>query len=365
MSDVGEDGRDDYVRFRVVAYQLAGGDGWCLAETALSLDEFRDSLIRRGKVVTALREIHDGLQRVAPGEEFQASGMSLVFIHTWGWTFDEQANCWRAPGENGLPPSSPSERAEEVRVEFGEPEHSWLPILIAAGQQKIVFRANEIDCPFSRLLGWLERLVDGQYGRVVADLEGSHVEFFSFATGDPSRARIVVSVSGNQAANEPHTMSLDIEIDKRLFARTFYASLRAYAESPLFDFAQWAAIPMHEDLARRGFGTSAAELASFGAAALNAWLWRLYPAYFDGAPAKETTNVAVVQGIERVEGQIVEAPAPHRTPYYEFEIEPEYDGWDFARRVEYLSELLQENINWLEGTDLRKLRSEKLDGMLR
>jgi len=33
--------------------------------------------------------------------------------------------------------------------------------------------------------------------------------------------------------------------------------------------------------------------------------------------------------------------------------------------VEYLGELLQENINWLEGTDLRKLGSEKLDALLR
>ena len=313
MSDADEAGAD-YIRFHIVAYRLAGRDGWCLAETALSLDEFRDSLTREGKAVTAVREINNGLQGVAPGEEFQATGMSLVFIHTWGWTFDEQANCWRAPGENVLPPLSPSERVEEVRVEFGKPEYGWLPIVIAAGQQKIAFRANEIDCPFPRLLGWLERLVDDKYGRVVANLEGSHVEFFSFATGDPSRARIVVSVSGNQAANEPHKMSLDIEIDKRLFARTFYASLRAYAESPLFDFTLWAAIPMNEDLERRGFGTSAAELAYFDAAALNAWLWRLYPAYLDGIPGEATPKAAVVQGIERVEGQIVEAPDPHRTP---------------------------------------------------
>jgi hypothetical protein len=349
MSEGDEGGADRYVCFLVVAYQLAGSDGWCLAETAMSLEEFHAALMREGKAVAALRQISGGLRR----EGFQAPGLGLLFIHNWGWTFDERADCWRAPGENILPPLSRSERVDSVRIEFGRPDCGWLPILIAAGNQEISFRASEVYCPFPSILDWFEKLIEGEYGRIVADLEGREAEFFSFATADPARARIVATLSRSPDTDEYRKTCLDIDIDSRLFARTFYASLRAYAESPLFDFTEWAAIPMHEDLAERGFGRSAAELASFSRAELNAWLWKLYPAYYLDPHC-----------VQRVEGEAGEAPDPHRTPYYVFKIPSEYDGWDFSRRADYIAELLQENVNSPGGTDLRKLRSQKLQALL-
>lgn len=248
-----------------------------------------------------------------------------------------------------------------MRVEFGRPNHGWLPIKIAAGNQEIAFRASDLDCPFPRILGWLEKLVEGEEGRIVADLEGSEAESFSFATDDPARARVVASLSGNLAPDENRKVCLDIEVDRCLFARTFYASLRAYAESPLFDFTRWAAIPMQEDLARRGFAMAAAELAAFSRAALRQWLWKLYPAYLDDSAPGETQSI--VQGYERLEG-VVETPDPHRTPFHLFEIALEYDGWGVSRRTDYIAELLRENINDSQGTDLRKLRSEKLEALL-
>ncbi len=350
MTHSGDEGdADRYVCFQVVAYRLADQDGWCLAETVLSLEEFQAALVREDKVVSDLRKIHGGLRC----EGFQATGMGLLCIHNWGWAFDERANCWRAPGENILPPSSPTERVERVRFEFGRPDAGWLPILIAAGNQEIAFRASHVYCPFPDILGWLEKLIGGDYGRIVADLEGREAEFCSFATADPARARIVATLTGNPTSGEYRTICLDVDIDGRLFAGSFYASLRAYAQSPLFDFTEWAAIPIHEDLAERGFGRSAADLASLSREVLNAWLWKLYPAYYVDPSC-----------IQWVEGKAGEAPDPHRTPYYVFKIPPEYDGWESSQRTDYLAKLLLESVNSWGGTDLRKLRSEKLEALL-
>jgi hypothetical protein len=142
-------------------------------------------------------------------------------------------------------------------VEFGQPRYGWLPIKIAAGKQAIAFRASDLDCPFPRILGWLEKLIKGEHGRM-----------------------------------------------------------------------------------------KAADLAVFSRKALRAWLWKLYPAYVWRSEPQATPSI--VQGYERVEG-VLETPDPHRTPFYLFDIDAEYDDWTFSQRADYIADLLRKTSTTRRG----------------
>ena len=168
---------EEFVSYIVVAYRIRGEDGWEITETDLSLEEFERALKESGIAVDELRPIHDGLRRLRGGEPFKPDTLVAFDIHQWGWTYDESAERWRAPGENILPPPGAPAAVTSFGVEYGRPHDGWLPMKIRADEHEVSFDASEVFDPFDDLIEWLEKLSDGEFPRTVFDLEGSEYEF--------------------------------------------------------------------------------------------------------------------------------------------------------------------------------------------
>ena len=195
-----EGGADDFARFRVVAYRLADQDGWYLAETALSLEEFGSALLREGEALTALREIHTGFRRVAPGEKFRATGM---FSFTTG---AGPSTSGRIAGARRARTCSPRRRRVSGRDGAGG---------IGPARYRLAPHQDRRRQPGNRLQGERPRFVHSSpafsagwrsWWRVKTDGSSPILRAarrcFSFATADLARARVVASLSGNLAPDE-------------------------------------------------------------------------------------------------------------------------------------------------------------------
>jgi hypothetical protein len=302
-----EGGADDFARFRVVAYRLADQDGWYLAETALSLEEFGSALLREGEALTALREIHTGFRRVAPGEKFRATGM---FSFTTG---AGPSTSGRIAGARRARTCSPRRRrvsgSRRCGWNWAGPIPAGSPSRSPPATRKSPSRRATSICPFPRILGWLEKLVEGEDGRIVADLEGSEAVFL-FRNGRScpcSRRRLAIGKPGAGRVSEGVSPSTSTDACSPAPFTPACAPTPKACSSTLPDGPP-------KDLARRGFAIAAADLATFSGPALRA---KLYPAYLDH-PATGATQ-SIVKGYKRVEGEVVDSPDPHRTPFHLFQ----------------------------------------------
>lgn len=232
---------DRWIAVRIIAYRFEGEDGWRLEETNLTLEEAGQAILNSGRALAEIREVNRGSKTLGPGEEFQPDGVGLMFVHGFGWAFDDVAGCWRGPGEALTPlPGNPVPVSDLV-VGFDAPQHGWLPIRLSAGGHSVQVDASNVCDPFGDLIGWLEHLADGGFPRLTMDLEGSEAEWFVWPTEGAAVVRFAVTLAGNATVDGRRAIKLDVLIGRRLLVSSVYRPLVAFWESELFlrNFDHW------------------------------------------------------------------------------------------------------------------------------
>lgn len=99
---------------------------------------------------------------------------------------------------------------------------------------------------------------------------------------------------------------------------------------------------------------------------VNSFFWLLYPTYTVSFPSEDDKPKETKRFVDWVlEGQ-KEAPADMvKVSEPKFQVPEEFDEWPIEKRQQHLDELLdQESVTSWSGTDLRKVRSEKVEHWL-
>ena len=357
---------DESYPITLFAARLVGEEGWIVGEEAMKPDQVAEAFRENGQELEEFRVISRGA-----GRKWDENGEpDLSHSDYWqaqadGWSYDELADCWRAPGENVTPFESVPKSVTTVDVEFGTTHSGWLPIRMSAGDQKFEIDASELYPPFEDLIAWLESIVEAKEARFTADLEGSYAEFFAFETAIDDRVRVVVALSENLTEDGDRKIVLDIDVDRVTFAGRLYRSLRTYANGPDFNRYEWAAVSIHEDLHERFPEFPANQLRYSSASEVNEVLWKLYPRDIVSFPEKGSRGEEIRAFAEWVrDGEGKDPEGMVRTPDPQFVVPDEFDTWDLDKRKAHLDELFENNITSWHGEDLRKLHSEKIERFL-
>lgn len=326
----------------VFAARLADRDGWIVDQAVLSPEDIErrfDAEPGIAGFVILGRSRGQGRDRQGFAKPHRPASFTAV---SQGWAFDQAAGCWRAPDEPLPPFPWPAAPADVVVMALGRPAWGWMPVVLAAGEQTVSFKADCGACPFTELVAWLEIIAAneeaiGGAGRFASLQGATTVEFLAFPTATPDRVRIAIAQYEDGTAHE-RRIGLDIEIERRALAFALYGGLRAYAEGPDFQPFAWAYVRLRDELSLRYPGAGAAELARLDAAGLGGLVRELSQrqgAADDGAGAGDPPDV----------------PAA-------------WDGWDTAQRQAWLAQLMDANVSRWIGTDLRRLRSAALERFL-
>jgi hypothetical protein len=91
---------DQWFRLTLFAVRLEGEDGWIVDEAPLSLPEIEARIHGNGYEIAEIREISSGLSRRRDEDGLpKVDGPMAWYVRSWGWAYDKEAECWRAPGE--------------------------------------------------------------------------------------------------------------------------------------------------------------------------------------------------------------------------------------------------------------------------
>lgn len=352
----------EYVAFETIAYRLARSTGWSVMDFVGGMEAFLAEMNAKNASVIEARSVTHGMCRA----DLVSAGARLsIDTDQWlvarGWTWDELIGAWRSPEEAIAEfPGSPV-TVDAIEVRFAATEVGWQPVTMAAGGRSIGFWASELYDPFPTIIQWLETIVEGGEGRVVADLEGTYLELFALPVEDAQLVRIVGAIVPGLEGRW-RDVDLDITIARDAFAGSFYSAFRSHVESDRYVADNWAALPMRDDLLRRGIDLSAAEMALLDRPTLSALLARLYPEYLVSFPSAGSEREEFRLFVEAVKTGVT-PPDIERTEVAKFIVPAEYETWDAARRVEFASEVLEESVTSWHGWDLRSLRSSRLEGL--
>jgi hypothetical protein len=125
-------------------------------------DEDILALLReKGVAVLEARLINRGAVRVRAGEDYQPSLFGALHAPQEGWSFDQVARCWRAPGESVTDPGGEPEPVTAVVAKLEKPRAGWMHLILMAGSGKTVVSMSDVYDPVPDLLRWLEDLTDG------------------------------------------------------------------------------------------------------------------------------------------------------------------------------------------------------------
>lgn len=212
---------------RLYAARIVGLDGWHLEESTQDVGGFREVLAQRGLAVAELVELYDYVVCTKLGESFVPNQCFHNSAYGEGWGRDSAADCWHAPHELDRRFPGPTVAVDRLDVTYALPEFGWIDTTIRAGERIIEFSMSEVFDPVPDLLDWLERLVEGCFGRVSMDVEGWYVDFHSFA--QDGWVRFVVEEGG-----DGRSMTLDISIDRIALLAGLYCPLVTLWESDAF-----------------------------------------------------------------------------------------------------------------------------------
>jgi hypothetical protein len=91
---------DQWFSLTLFAVRLEGEDGWTVDEAPFSLPEVEARIRGNGYDIAEIRQISSGLSRVRDEDGSpEIDGPMTWYVRSWGWAYDEEAECWRAPGE--------------------------------------------------------------------------------------------------------------------------------------------------------------------------------------------------------------------------------------------------------------------------
>lgn len=348
------------IKYEIAAYRAQEEPGWRLVEAWGDID-VSAGLQSQGIRVAEVRTIRSGLCHL----DKERSGISSLDFFTYdyaiedGWSWDHVASTWRAPDEPILNLPGRPTVVSDIDVNFGETEFGWQPVFFSAGDSSASFRASELFDPFPEILQWLEATARGEHRRVIINQEGSYRELLALPAGDQERVRIAIAHASHWEDNF-REINLDIDIDRYRFVEAYYNALRAHAQSKNYDPNQWAAIPLKDDLASKGFPLTPEQMSTCKAASLNDILWKLYPRYRVSFPGETGERQMIRRFIDYAlrrqrPADMVEEPNP------QFVVPAEFDAWDAKRRAAFINELLEESVTNWGAFDLRKLRSAEIE----
>ena len=217
-----------YSKGWLYAVQIADANGWQWTVSALEQGAYRSALEQTGLTVAEIVEIQSD---TFEERQFDPPGRFSFVTRRWrGWAYDGEANCWRAPDEALTPFPGVPKAVEAIHAAFTLPEHGWLPITLAAGEQSVSFEASNNYEPFFDLMRWLERLADGLFPRLEMNIEDIYVAFHVFPTNG-SLVRFVVTVDDSEVSGNSQTIDMDVLVERRSLIASLYLSFIAFWES--------------------------------------------------------------------------------------------------------------------------------------
>jgi hypothetical protein len=232
---------DDWESYWRFCVRLKGQDGWRLEEAACDRDAFIALLHSQGVDEAEVVEVGRGGRRV--GYVSSDDGESAK---GWGWCFDEQGDCWRAPDEALIPPPGAPVTVDSVAATFMPPRSGWIRTTLKAGEQSVEFEISNVYDPVIDIVQWLEKLLDGGHPRLMMNMEGWFCEFHIFPAdaGDEEEVRFVVV-----EMNYGRKIALDIRINRTALLAGLYNTLVSYWESDAFaqEWDEWDYMPLYED----------------------------------------------------------------------------------------------------------------------
>src|SRR5205085_9490094 len=82
------------------AVRIEGKEGWSLDEAPVVFDEIEPRFDAANLKIEELHKITQGVGfTYSEDGSPRLSGLRPDLVRAFGWTFDEVAECWRAPGE--------------------------------------------------------------------------------------------------------------------------------------------------------------------------------------------------------------------------------------------------------------------------
>jgi hypothetical protein len=155
----------------------------------------------------------------------EIDGPMTWYVRSWGWAYDEEAECWRAPGEMVCEPADVPARAGSFAVLSGTPKDGWWPIVIRADTASVGISASNVTDPVPDLMAWLEQLVNGYAARVLIDEEGEQTEILVYPK-EQAMVRLVVFDYGEEADEKV----IDGIVGLRDVVVQFYTALQQLAK---------------------------------------------------------------------------------------------------------------------------------------
>ncbi len=372
------------VEYSVIAYRVESQAGWNLVQVDEHAETWVASQIARGTQIVEHIEIFNGLRRKTDGDSDDTGFIDLSIAFREGWSFDQEAKCWRAPGERILPPRGIPVAVESLEVRYSPPEVGWLLVSIVANGKEAQFEASELYDPFPDLIAWLEAIAEGEFPRFLIDQEGTHLQFLTIETTTHRSVRFLLAKVTRKPENEPGNALLDIEVNRRTLVDAFYGNLGRYAKSPDYKRDEWTAISLKQALERSAPLPPLDVLAQANAATLTKVFWSAWPMYevnFPGDDVQKSLSKFVDMTFAEHELKHGAGKNPLRkiaqwlrikflrahateTPLYRIEVPAEFNDWELKARIQYLEEALQEQVNSWSAADLASLRSEKIERWL-
>lgn len=168
------------------ALRLPGREGWLLRAAGAARDLPSDW---GENPVGPVLEVRLVSQHWVRGGTPGAAGERIIFgmASRWaGWCHDEDAECWRAPGEPITEPPGESRRAGSARFTlegvcgsfFG-----WMPCRLQVGRGWTRFRASPSFDPLDDILEFSRRLLGAGCPRLYVEEEGESHTFHTFPRG--------------------------------------------------------------------------------------------------------------------------------------------------------------------------------------
>ncbi len=207
------------------AVRLAGEDGWIVDEAPMALSEVEAAIRANGHDIVEIRQISRGASRCRGDDGSPLTdGPMEWYVRSWGWTHDEIAECWRAPGEMPCEPAESPGSIESFVVQAGVPDAGWWPILVQADTASLEIKASNVHDPVRDLLAWLDLLVAGRAARVLIEEEGEQTEFRVYPK-EEGTVRLLVFDYGEEADEKV----IDGMVSLRDVVAQFYAALQQLA----------------------------------------------------------------------------------------------------------------------------------------
>jgi hypothetical protein len=123
-------------------------------------------------------------------------------------------------------------------VEFGRPEHGWLPVTFEAGEFKLEFDVSDVPInPLDLLCEALTVVPAGGSAKVMWHLEPA-VYWFAF---EKHTDGVTLEITEAASYNQPSTYLLQLTGSAQAILRPFYKALTAFAANQ-YSEAQWPVI---------------------------------------------------------------------------------------------------------------------------